>query len=44
MRQGVQAFVDQLKNGPNTQGLGEQPLKPDMDGDVKVFEHHRGRT
>jgi FtsP/CotA-like multicopper oxidase with cupredoxin domain len=34
---GVQAFVDQLKNGPNTQGLGAQPLKPEMDGDVKVF-------
>jgi len=34
---GVQAFVDQLKNGPNTDGLGAQPLKPEMDGDVKVF-------
>ena len=33
----VQAFVDQLKNGPNTEGLGGQPLKPEMDGDVKVF-------
>jgi uncharacterized cupredoxin-like copper-binding protein len=34
---GVQAFVDQLENGPNTEGLGGQPLKPEMDGDVKVF-------
>jgi uncharacterized cupredoxin-like copper-binding protein len=34
---GVQDFVAQLKDGPNTEGLGNQPLKPEMDGNVKVF-------
>ncbi len=34
---GVQQFVAQLTDGPNTEGLGGQPLKPVMDGDVKVF-------
>jgi FtsP/CotA-like multicopper oxidase with cupredoxin domain len=34
---GVDAFVKQLTDGPNTEGLGGQPLKPEMDGDVKVF-------
>jgi len=35
---GVTAFVDQLTEGPNTEGLGGQPMKPEMDGDVKVFD------
>ena len=35
--QGVNDFVAQLTDGPNTKGLGNQPLKPEMDGDVKVF-------
>jgi len=35
--QGVTDFVAQLKDGPNTEGLGNQPLKPEMDGNVKVF-------
>ena len=30
-------FVAQLEDGPNTEGLGNQPLKPEMDGNVKVF-------
>ena len=34
---GVQDFVAQLTDGPNTEGLGNQPLKPEMDGNVKVF-------
>ncbi|MEP6759081.1 MAG: multicopper oxidase domain-containing protein [Actinomycetota bacterium] len=34
---GVQDFVAQLTDGPNTEGLGNQPLKPEMDGRVKVF-------
>jgi len=36
-KKGVDAFVAQLKDGPNTKGFGLQPLKPVMDGDVKVF-------
>ena len=36
-KKGVDAFVAQLKDGPNTKGFGLQPLKPQMDGDVKVF-------
>ncbi len=35
--QGVNDFVAQLTDGPNTKGIGNQPLKPEMDGDVKVF-------
>ena len=31
---GVQAFVDQLKNGPNTQGTGNQLLLPTIQGGV----------
>ncbi len=34
---GVEAFVKQLTDGPNTEGIGNQPLKPQMDGGVKVF-------
>ena len=34
---GVQAFVDQLKNGPNTQGTGNQLLQPTIHGGVKTF-------
>jgi FtsP/CotA-like multicopper oxidase with cupredoxin domain len=34
---GVQDFVAQLTDGPNTKGLGNQPLEPEMDGNVKVF-------
>jgi FtsP/CotA-like multicopper oxidase with cupredoxin domain len=34
----VDAFVAQLEEGPNTEGLGNQPLKPTIDGGVKVFE------
>jgi uncharacterized cupredoxin-like copper-binding protein len=34
---GVDAFVAQLKDGPNTEGLGNQPLQPRMDHGVKVF-------
>jgi uncharacterized cupredoxin-like copper-binding protein len=36
-KQGVDAFVAQLTDGPNTKGMGAQPLKPVMDGGVKVF-------
>ena len=36
-KKGVDAFVAQLDSGPNTKGLGAQPMKPVMDGDVKVF-------
>lgn len=36
--QGVKDFVAQLEDGPNTDGLGNLPLEPAMDGDVKVFE------
>jgi uncharacterized cupredoxin-like copper-binding protein len=36
--QGVKDFVAQLEDGPNTEGVGNQPLEPVMDGDVKVFE------
>jgi len=36
-KQGVDEFVAQLTDGPNTGGLGVQPLQPVMDGDVKVF-------
>ena len=36
--QGVKDFVAQLEDGPNTEGLGNQPLEPVMDGNVKVFE------
>jgi FtsP/CotA-like multicopper oxidase with cupredoxin domain len=35
--QGVNDFVAQLTDGPNTTGLGNRPLKPEMDGNVKVF-------
>jgi FtsP/CotA-like multicopper oxidase with cupredoxin domain len=34
---GVDAFVAQLTDGPNTEGQGDQPLKPTMDHGVKVF-------
>ncbi|HLB40028.1 MAG TPA: multicopper oxidase domain-containing protein [Actinomycetota bacterium] len=34
---GVEAFVKQLTDGPNTEGQGNQPLRPELDGDVKVF-------
>jgi FtsP/CotA-like multicopper oxidase with cupredoxin domain len=36
-KKGVDAFVAQLTEGPNTKGFGLQPLKPQMDGNVKVF-------
>ena len=36
--QGVKDFVAQLEDGPNTDGLGNLPLEPAMEGDVKVFE------
>jgi FtsP/CotA-like multicopper oxidase with cupredoxin domain len=35
---GVEAFVAQLTDGPNTEGAGNQPLRPTMDHGVKVFE------
>jgi FtsP/CotA-like multicopper oxidase with cupredoxin domain len=34
---GVNDFVGQLENGPLTDTAGNQPLKPEMDGKVKVF-------
>jgi FtsP/CotA-like multicopper oxidase with cupredoxin domain/uncharacterized cupredoxin-like copper-binding protein len=34
---GVTDFVGQLENGPLTDTAGNQPLKPEMDGNVKVF-------
>ena len=34
---GVDAFVAQLKDGPNTKGTGNQVLAPTMQGDVKSF-------
>ncbi len=34
---GVDAFVAQLKDGPNTKGTGNQVLAPTMHGDVKTF-------
>jgi FtsP/CotA-like multicopper oxidase with cupredoxin domain len=35
--QGVVDFVGQIENGPLSEPLGNQPMKPQMDGDVKVF-------
>jgi FtsP/CotA-like multicopper oxidase with cupredoxin domain len=35
---GVDAFVAQLTDGPNTRGAGNQPLRPTMDHGVKLFE------
>jgi FtsP/CotA-like multicopper oxidase with cupredoxin domain len=35
---GVDAFVAQLTDGPNTRGIGNQPLRPTMQGGRKVFE------
>jgi manganese oxidase len=35
---GVDAFVAQLTDGPNTDGVGNQPLKPTIDHGVKTFE------
>jgi FtsP/CotA-like multicopper oxidase with cupredoxin domain len=37
-KKGVDAFVAQLQDGPNTEKFGVQPMKPKMDGDVKVFD------
>jgi manganese oxidase len=34
---GVTDFVGQLENGPLTDTSGNQPLKPEMDGNVEVF-------
>lgn len=36
--QGVVDFVGQIENGPLSEPLGNQPMKPKLDGDVKVFE------
>jgi FtsP/CotA-like multicopper oxidase with cupredoxin domain len=36
--QGVVDFVGQIENGPLSEPLGNQPMKPTMDGDVKVFD------
>jgi manganese oxidase len=35
---GVEAFVKQLTDGPNTQGFGLQPLKPKIVDGVKEFD------
>ena len=35
---GVDAFVKQLTDGPNTKGVGVRPLRPRMDHGVKVFD------
>jgi len=37
-QEGVDAFVKQLTDGPNTQGFGLQPLKPKIVGGVKEFD------
>jgi uncharacterized cupredoxin-like copper-binding protein len=36
--EGVLAFAGQLEDGPLTPDHGNQPLKPRMEGDVKVFD------
>jgi uncharacterized cupredoxin-like copper-binding protein len=36
--QGVADFVGQIENGPLSEPVGNQPMKPRMDGDVKVFD------
>jgi uncharacterized cupredoxin-like copper-binding protein len=35
--QGILDFVGQIDNGPLTDTAGNQPLEPEMDGNVKVF-------
>ena len=36
-KKGVEDFVGQIQNGPLTKTLGNQPMKPKMDGNVKVY-------